>query len=299
MRKRLITGIVLAIILIPLIVFERMRAVFEVMMAVFVVISAIELIRMYEKKKKFGLLPSIGIVFSTLLMFFSLSGAFGWFDNNDDPPMVFNILRITIPLITLIIFSSLVFFKNFNGEDIGKALTIVNYVGIGYASLVSLRFLGVRFIVFLLIISSATDVFAYLFGVKFGKHKMAPMISPKKSWEGAIAGTVIATILASCFALFYGDLFPAGSTLNTTGVQTLLDGFSFLVDNRVLQVIFIIPITVFASIIGQLGDLFASKLKRTYEIKDFGTILPGHGGILDRFDSALFVAMFLTAVFVV
>ncbi len=301
MKKRLITGIVLSLILIPMISFEIFLGVFQVFMMLFVVIAAAEMIRMFEKEKKFDWLPKIGIVLLTLATFFSVAGVFGDLDHN--PLDANSLLSITIPLITLILFSFLVMFKNFNGVDVGKALTIINYVGLGAASLVILRFLGVRFIVYLLLITTATDVFAYLFGVRYGKHKLAPHISPKKSWEGAIAGTVFATIIASSFALFYGTFFQQGTMigdfLNAGGQMTLLDNFSSLGERTPLgiQALVIVPITMVASIFAQIGDLVASRLKRTYDIKDFGTILPGHGGLLDRFDSALFVAMFLTAIF--
>jgi phosphatidate cytidylyltransferase len=141
-------------------------------------------------------------------------------------------------------------------------------------------------------------MFAYFFGIRFGKHKMSPKISPKKSWEGAIAGTVIATVLASCFALFYGYLFEPGSFLNGTGQLTLLENITSLGSAPLyIQALVIVPITMIASILGQIGDLVASRLKRTYDIKDFGKVFPGHGGVLDRFDSAIFVSLFLVAVF--
>lgn len=301
MKKRLITGLILSLILIPMISFEIFLGVFQVFMMLFVVIAASEMIRMFEKEKKFEWLPKIGIVLLTLATFFSVAGVFG--DLEHSPLEANSLLSITIPLITLILFSFLVLFRNFNGVDVGKALTIINYVGLGSASLVILRFLGVRFIVYLLLITTATDVFAYLFGVKYGKHKLAPHISPKKSWEGAIAGTIFATIIASSFALFYGTFFQPGTVigdfLNAGGQMTLLDNFSTLGESTPVwvQALIIIPITMLASMFAQIGDLVASRLKRTYNIKDFGTILPGHGGLLDRFDSALFVAMFLTAIF--
>jgi phosphatidate cytidylyltransferase len=181
---------------------------------------------------------------------------------------------------------------------------VINYVGLGAAAIVILRFLGVRFIVYLLLITSATDVFAYLFGSKFGKHKLAPHISPKKSWEGAIAGSILGTLVAATFALGYGTFFSPdtaiGLFVNPGGEQTLLDNFSSLGVNKSLwiQGLVIVPITLVATILAQMGDLVASRLKRTYNLKDFGTILPGHGGLLDRFDSALFVAMFLAAIFI-
>lgn len=301
MKKRAITGAILALILIPTVSFEIFLGIFQVLMIAFVIIASIEMIRMYETEKKFQLLPMIGIVLLTLGTFFSVGGVMGDLEHN--PLEANGLLSITIPLITLILFSFLVLFKDFNGLDVGKALTIINYVGLGAASIVILRFLGVRFIVYLLLITSATDIFAYIFGVKYGKHKLAPHISPKKSWEGAIAGTIFATIIASSFALFYGQFFQVGTVLgdflNSGGQMTLLDNFSSLGERTPVWVqgLIIVPITMLASVFAQIGDLVASRLKRTYNIKDFGNILPGHGGLLDRFDSVLFVALFLTAIF--
>ncbi|MFH0766712.1 MAG: phosphatidate cytidylyltransferase [Bacillota bacterium] len=303
MKDRLVTGLVLAAILIPVITVPILLEVFQVVMSIFVVIASLEMIRMYETKKKFQMWPRIGIVLITLGTFFSVGGVLGSIEHN--PLEVNGALSITIPIFTLILLSFLVLFKDFNGEDVGKALMVVNYVGLGAASIVILRFLGVRFIVYLLLITSFTDVFAYMFGMKFGKHKLAPHISPQKSWEGAIAGTVFATIIASSFALFYGTVFTPdtwlGSVWNAGGEKTLLENFSSLGEDYPIwiQAFVIVPVTFIASIFAQIGDLVASRLKRTYSIKDFGTILPGHGGLLDRFDSALFAAMFLTAVFLI
>lgn len=301
MKDRIITGIVLAAILIPVISIELFLEVFQVLMSLFVIISAYEMIRMYETKKKFQVLPRIGIILLTLATFFSVGGVLGNIEHN--PLDANGWLSITIPLITLVLLSFLVLFKDFNGEDVGKGLMVVNYIGLGAASIVILRFLGVRFIVYLLLITSVTDMFAYMFGMKYGKHKLAPHISPKKSWEGAIAGTLFATVIASTFALGYGTFFSPGTwlgnTLNATGEMTLLDNFSSLGESLPIwvQSFIIVPVTFLSSIFAQIGDLVASRLKRTYNIKDFGTILPGHGGLLDRFDSVLFVAMFLTSVF--
>lgn len=304
MKKRALTGIILFLILIPIVSIEDLLPLFQVVMTFFVVVASSEMIRMYETEKKFTKIVKVGIVFLTLATFFSVGGVINFAGEIQNPLQAKGVLNITIPLLTLILFSFLVLFREFNGEDVGKALTVINYVGLGAASIVILRFLGVRFIVYLLLISSLTDTFAYLFGVKFGRHKMVEHISPKKTWEGAIGGTILATLIASVFALFYGSFFVPGTllgdTLNASGEQTLLANFSSLGENTSLwiQALVLVPVTFLASIFAQIGDLVASKLKRTYGIKDFGTILPGHGGLLDRFDSILFVAMFLTAIFI-
>lgn len=106
-----------------------------------------------------------------------------------------------------------------------------------------------------------TDTFAYLSGMLFGRHPLIPRISPKKTWEGSIGGSIASVILA-----FF--LQP------------------YLVPE--LDRTYVLLIILFASIMGQCGDLFASRLKRLKGIKDYGSIFAGHGGVLDRFDSVLF-----------
>jgi len=112
------------------------------------------------------------------------------------------------------------------------------------------------------------DTFAYFIGVLFGKHKLAPEVSPKKTWEGAIAG--LFGSIGGAALLFY-----AGGAL--TGLE-LPPLWHF------------IPLGLVGGIAGQLGDLSASMVKRFCGVKDFGTLFPGHGGMLDRLDSVLFVA---------
>ncbi|MFZ7132093.1 MAG: phosphatidate cytidylyltransferase [Eubacteriales bacterium] len=117
------------------------------------------------------------------------------------------------------------------------------------------------------IICFSTDTFAYLIGIRFGKHKLCPNISPKKSVEGAIAGTIGSVIMS----LTYGYLL----------------NFFNLLDFSLYYYFILAFIT---SILSQFGDLTASLIKRYFGVKDFGNILPGHGGVLDRFDSIIFAA---------
>ena len=121
-----------------------------------------------------------------------------------------------------------------------------------------------------------TDTFAYLVGRKFGKHKMAPVISPKKSIEGAIGGVVFTAVMN--VIIFY---------LFTIGCRNLYD-YSFMGDNA-MNYLYIIPISMVGSFISMMGDLAASVIKRNFGIKDYSQLLPGHGGIMDRFDSCIFV----------
>ncbi len=121
-------------------------------------------------------------------------------------------------------------------------------------------------IIYLLSIVWSTDSFAYLIGKYFGKHKLTP-ISPKKTWEGAIGGVIFGALISS---LIFFILFSNGIN-NISLENTFLIGIIF-------------------SILSQIGDLFASYIKRIFNIKDFSNIIPGHGGILDRLDSLLFVS---------
>lgn len=120
-----------------------------------------------------------------------------------------------------------------------------------------------------ILISVITDIGAYFVGKAFGKHKLAPIISPKKTVEGSIGGTIIATVILVLVAVI----------LQKCGYFKMNIGLT-------------ISLFVLASVIGQFGDLALSSIKRIVGIKDYGTLLPGHGGILDRFDSLLFVLPF-------
>ncbi|NLX93361.1 MAG: phosphatidate cytidylyltransferase [Clostridiales bacterium] len=126
------------------------------------------------------------------------------------------------------------------------------------------------FYLFFLAISCAwaTDMFAYFVGSKYGKHKMSPKISPKKSIEGAVGG-IILTIFFNLISLYIFSTFV---------YKTFIMSYWLL-----------IPISIALSIIGMLGDLSASVIKRNYGVKDFGSIMKGHGGIMDRFDSCVFI----------
>lgn len=120
---------------------------------------------------------------------------------------------------------------------------------------------GQWYLLLAVVIPVSTDIFAYLVGKTFGKNKLLPSISPKKTIEGSIGGTIASTLCTIGYCYFViPELFAISGLLGLVG-----------------------------SIISQIGDLSASSIKRQFEVKDFGNIMPGHGGILDRFDSILVV----------
>ncbi|NLA32587.1 MAG: phosphatidate cytidylyltransferase [Mollicutes bacterium] len=144
-----------------------------------------------------------------------------------------------------------------------RSLGLIFLVGLGFNMLITVFNYDRRIFYFLISIGVFTDLFAYISGMLIGKHKLIPELSPKKTWEGAIFGTILGT--TSAIFLY----------INLIGTNQMM--FRFVL------------ITVFLSIVGQLGDLFFSAVKREYKIKDFSNLIPGHGGILDRLDSVIFI----------
>lgn len=168
-----------------------------------------------------------------------------------------------------ICFSIMIFTGRTRITDLGVTLLGIVYVSI-FMSLILLIYIneyGKLFIWLVFILAWAEDTFAYFIGINFGRHKLCPSISPKKSVEGAVGGLSGSVIGSLVFGF----------------VAHRLSGISFkAVDIMVLGVI--------GGALAQLGDLSASLIKRYAGVKDYGNIIPGHGGILDRFDSILFTA---------
>lgn len=131
---------------------------------------------------------------------------------------------------------------------------------------------GVFLLVYMLFCAWLGDSGAFFVGTFFGKHKLCPDISPKKTVEGMIGGVATVGVAVTIQCLVYNLLLPSTVKMNYA---------------------VIIPVGIVASVLGVLGDLSASVIKRQYNVKDFGNVMPGHGGILDRFDSVLFVAPFI------
>lgn len=125
------------------------------------------------------------------------------------------------------------------------------------------------FLVWMVFISAwVCDTCAYLTGVMWGKHKLAPKLSPKKSIEGSLGGIIGSVLIGALYGYFLKET-------NITWINPIV-GCSFICG--------------IASVISQIGDLAASAIKRKHNVKDYGHLIPGHGGILDRFDSVIFVA---------
>jgi phosphatidate cytidylyltransferase len=179
---------------------------------------------------------------------------------------------ITLILAFLVMMSFYVFkFPKYKAEDVMWTFFAFVYVAImiSYIYLVRSMHDGIYLVWLIFVASWGNDTFAYFTGVFLGKHKMAPILSPKKSVEGAIGGVLGAAILGAIYGLIISRFTSSPSVLT---IATFA-GASF--------------VGAFISII---GDLAASAIKRNYDVKDYGNLIPGHGGILDRFDSVIFTA---------
>ena len=151
--------------------------------------------------------------------------------------------------------------------------TAVSYIVVSFTALAQLRYIenGVYVFVIVFISSCICDIFAYFTGYLFGKHKLIPEISPKKTVEGAIGGTVFAVL----GLLLYGLLI------------------SHIAEDVSVNYLILAVYGLLLAIVGQFGDLIASLIKREHGVKDYGKLFPGHGGVLDRFDSMMPISVVL------
>lgn len=172
----------------------------------------------------------------------------------------FNYLEILLTLITIILLVLTVIQKNITIEDV--SMTILGMIYIPFFLFYVVRLDGSVYTWLIFIIAFGTDTFAYIAGNLFGKKKLCPEISPNKTIAGAIGGIIGSIILTIIFSIYF----------------------------QPYNIVKMIILSIICSILSQLGDLTASKIKRATGIKDYGFIMPGHGGVLDRFDSIIFTA---------
>lgn len=186
------------------------------------------------------------------------------------------VLMISIPSVLLILFAHVIATDmKITFKDIAYTLLGICYIPvfIMFLSLVDGMNNGKILLGYIFIAAWGTDVFAYCLGIKIGKHKFSK-VSPKKSIEGCISGTVGAIIITLIYTAILNNCFAFEYSYLMVGISALV-----------------------LSLIGQMGDFSASCIKRYVDIKDYSNLLPGHGGMLDRIDSVLFIAPFAYILF--
>ena len=226
------------------------------------VIMILSIIGMYELYRVYQMEKSALAIVSYLI-------AITYFANlewNFIPDIMMLWMGFLIILMFLYVFT----YPKFRAKKVMAAFFGVFYVAVMLSFIYQTRILsGGAYTVWLVFLCSwGCDTCAYCVGMLIGKHKMTPKLSPKKSWEGAVGGVVGAALLG----IIYGLVFQ-----NAMGTTTK-------------EIFMIALICAVGAVISMIGDLTASAIKRNYEIKDYGKLIPGHGGILDRFDSVSFTA---------
>ena len=258
-KTRLISGIILVIIAFATIIPGGI--------VLFATLAAISLIGMQELYKAmqvhqdgFGSLEIAGYAGALLYYLSLLAGKAE--------------LSLTAVLFALVLIMSVYVFTypKYHADQIMAAMFGIVYVAVMLSYIYKTRTLenGAWLVGLIFLSSWGSDTCAYCVGVLFGKHKMAPVLSPKKSIEGGVGGVVGAALLGALYAVIMAKF--GGGTASVP--------------------IFAV-ICAIGALISMVGDLAASAIKRNKEIKDYGRLIPGHGGILDRFDSVIFTAPFI------
>lgn len=253
-KTRLLSGIVLVAAALIFIITGK-----EILLAATCMIS---LIGMYELYRVFQIertrLAYIGYVAAAV---FYLNLYFDWMADR----MLFVWLALAVFLIAYV--SA---YPSYHVSQIASAFFALFYVAVPLSCIYQTREMekGLYIVWLIFLCSWGCDTCAYCVGVLFGKHKMSPILSPKKSIEGAVGGIVGTFLLTALYCTVFQK------QMELTDVQVWI----------------VSAISAVGGLFSMIGDLSASAIKRNYEIKDYGKLIPGHGGILDRFDSVIFTA---------
>ena len=253
MKKRIIGGAIIAAIIVPC--FLIGGVVFDILCGIVGLLALFELINSDKEIKKVPMLiKGFAFIAIPLIAFMNL-----------DHSLVtgFDPISLLVPIVLLIIPSLFLYENGYTIKDAFRLAFMSLFTGIVTNLYITLFNSNKWLLLWLMIIAMGTDIFAYLGGRLIGKHKFTK-ISPNKTIEGCVIGAIFGTVLAF---IFYVKMFA--------------------VTNGAL----IFGVTILLSVVGQMGDLVFSLIKRENNIKDFSHIIPGHGGICDRIDSLTFIVM--------
>ncbi len=257
MKTRTISAAIMLAIMIP--IFLIGGDIYNIAVLAIGLLALKEIIAIKETKKQLPVLISlISYILFTILVVFNM-------DHNE---FVFNIDFRILSAMFLSLLLPVVMYKNnkiYSINDSFFMIGILFFLGSAFNLLILLRDMDIKYLIYLFIITILSDTYAYIGGMLIGKHKLIEEISPKKSIEGMIVGTLMGTFVAT---VYY-----------------------YLLIGNVNNVFVLIIASIFLSLLGQFGDLVFSAIKRYYGKKDFSNLIPGHGGVLDRLDSIIFAVL--------
>jgi phosphatidate cytidylyltransferase len=254
MKQRTITAIFIVLVCIPFVIFGDWL--FTLGVGVVSIFAFKEILDLKKSHIKYPFMIKLLAMLGLLSVLFT----------NMDPNLLeygFKYQSAIIPLVLLLLPTLFYKEEDYTTKDAFYLLGCILLLGLAFNMFILTRAQGIYTFLYLLLISTLNDVFALIFGLLIGRHKLCPSVSPKKTIEGSLGGLLVGSVIP---VVFYG-IFVGDITLK------------------------LIVCTIILGITGQVGDLFFSKIKRENGIKDYSNLMPGHGGILDRLDSLVFVVL--------
>ena len=253
MKQRIISAFFLILIAIPLIISGGKT--FSIMIGFLGLFGLKEIFDLKRKKNSIPIFMSLLFAVCLLTIIYIV-------------PLDFANMSISLNLLSLFfliyLLPSLFYSSKYKIEDAFYFLAITLFLGLACHNIILMRMDSIWLFLYMLLVPILTDTFAYFFGFLLGRIPLAPFISPKKTVEGSIFCTFLATLI--CSTWYYIFVSP-------------------------ISIFQLLGVTLLFSMISQIGDLLFSKIKRENGVKDFSNLIPGHGGILDRFDSFILVSL--------
>jgi phosphatidate cytidylyltransferase len=285
--KRILT----AVVLIPIVLLLVLRAPIPVVAVVAAVVAVLAVQELLKLAEAYGIRPFHGATYIFVALLFVLLAV-----NPGDKPLSSTAFFAGTVVLAAAVAPFAFLVLGMRREDLSGAFPAAmasafafGYVALPLGFLVQLReqWQGAFLVLYLLLLVWAGDIFAYFVGRSFGRHLMAPLISPKKTWEGAFAGLMASMAVGW---LLYNYATPISSALLNAHLIEARDGIFALQKPSPWPTLLL---SAAINLAAQLGDLVESLIKRGAGAKDSGTMLPGHGGMLDRIDALLFAAPLL------
>ena len=268
MKNRVITSVAILAAMLTVVIFSEF-IVYPLALALLAIIATFEVLRVIGAHK----ISTLSIPAYLISASFPLTAYF--VDSNNSLEFLLILAAVVFVYLVWLMGVSVFSKGKIAFSKVSETLVGVTYVAVSFTSLSLIRYinhnLGVFLVVLVFVISWTCDTAAFAVGSLIGKHKLIPEISPKKTVEGAIGGVVFSALLCALYGL----------------------GLDLVIEKIQVNYLYLILFGIILSVVSQLGDLIASLIKREYDVKDYGRIFPGHGGVLDRFDSVLAVSTIL------